>query len=77
MNSSRLGGSSSSIRGRTVTVAACEAEAGKDRVLHLAPEPGTDLVLFNALLDLRRRQGMDRQGVHRGQHSSGRSGERR
>lgn len=35
---------------RTVTVSACEAEAGKDRVLHLAPEPGTDLVLFNALL---------------------------
>lgn len=35
---------------RTVTVAACEAEAGKDRVLHLAVEPGTDLVLFNALL---------------------------
>jgi arsenite oxidase large subunit len=35
---------------RTVTVAACEAEAGKDRVLHLALEPGTDLVLFNALL---------------------------
>lgn len=35
---------------RTVTIAACEAEAGKDRVLHLALEPGTDLVLFNALL---------------------------
>lgn len=35
---------------RTVTVAACEAEAGKDKVLHLALEPGTDLVLFNALL---------------------------
>jgi arsenite oxidase large subunit len=35
---------------RTVTVAACEAEAGKDRVLHLALESGTDLVLFNALL---------------------------
>ncbi|MCO6179361.1 arsenate reductase (azurin) large subunit [Ciceribacter sp. RN22] len=34
---------------RTVTVAACEAEAGKDRVLHLAIEPGTDLVLFNTL----------------------------
>ena len=35
---------------RTVTVAACEAEAGADRVLHLAIEPGTDLVLFNGLL---------------------------
>ena len=35
---------------RTVTVGACEAEAGKDRVLHLAIEPGTDMVLFNGLL---------------------------
>ncbi|RPI37699.1 MAG: arsenate reductase (azurin) large subunit, partial [Hyphomicrobiaceae bacterium] len=35
---------------RTSTVAACETEAGKDRVLHLAIEPGTDMVLFNALL---------------------------
>ncbi|MDR3494035.1 MAG: arsenate reductase (azurin) large subunit, partial [Ancalomicrobiaceae bacterium] len=35
---------------RTLTVAACEAEAGADRVLHLALEPGTDLVLFNGLL---------------------------
>ena len=35
---------------RTVTVNACEAEAGKDRVLHLALNSGTDLVLFNALL---------------------------
>jgi arsenite oxidase large subunit len=35
---------------RTATVAACEAEAGKDNVLHLALESGTDLVLFNALL---------------------------
>lgn len=35
---------------RTTTVAACEAEAGKDRVLHLAIEPGTDLALFNAML---------------------------
>ncbi len=33
---------------RTSTVAACEAEAGKDRVLHLAIEPGSDMVLFNA-----------------------------
>jgi arsenite oxidase large subunit len=35
---------------RTVTVAACEADAGKDRVLHLAIEPGSDLALFNTLL---------------------------
>jgi arsenite oxidase large subunit len=33
---------------RTVTVNACEVEAGKDNVLHLAVNPGTDLVLFNA-----------------------------
>jgi arsenite oxidase large subunit len=35
---------------RTSTVSICEAEAGKDRVLHLALESGTDLVLFNAIL---------------------------
>lgn len=35
---------------RTTTVNACEIEAGKDRVLHLAIEPGTDLMLFNALM---------------------------
>jgi arsenite oxidase large subunit len=34
---------------RTVTVNACEVEAGKDRVLHLAINSGTDLALFNAL----------------------------
>ncbi len=34
---------------RTVTVNACEAEAGKDNVLHLAINSGTDLALFNAL----------------------------
>ena len=34
---------------RTVTVNACEIEAGKDRVLHLAINSGTDLALFNAL----------------------------
>jgi arsenite oxidase large subunit len=33
---------------RTVTVNACEAEATKDRVMHLAINPGTDLALFNA-----------------------------
>lgn len=35
---------------RTPTIAACEAEAGKDNVLHLAIKSGTDLALFNALL---------------------------
>ncbi|MDQ2081659.1 arsenate reductase (azurin) large subunit [Xanthobacteraceae bacterium Astr-EGSB] len=35
---------------RTVTVNACEVEAGKDNVLHLALNSGTDLVLFNAWL---------------------------
>jgi arsenite oxidase large subunit len=34
---------------RTVTVNACEIEAGKENVLHLAINPGTDLALFNAL----------------------------
>ena len=34
---------------RTVTVNACEVEAGKDNVLHLAINSGTDLALFNAL----------------------------
>ena len=33
---------------RTVTVNACEVEAGKDNVMHLALNSGTDLVLFNA-----------------------------
>jgi len=35
---------------RTVTINACETEAGKDNVLHLAINSGTDLALFNALL---------------------------
>lgn len=34
---------------RTVTVAACEAEAGRENVLHLQINSGTDLALFNAL----------------------------
>ena len=50
---------------RTVTVNACEVEAGKDNVLHLAINSGTDLALFNALLHLHRRQGLGRQGLHR------------
>lgn len=35
---------------RTVTVNACEAEAGKENVLHLAIKSGTDLALFNGIL---------------------------
>ena len=42
---------------RTVTVNACEVEAGKDNVLHLAINSGTDLVLFNALLTYIAEQG--------------------
>jgi arsenite oxidase large subunit len=34
---------------RTPTIAACEAEAGSENVLHLAINSGTDLALFNAL----------------------------
>ncbi len=35
---------------RTVTINACEVEAGADRVMHLAINSGTDLALFNAWL---------------------------
>jgi len=35
---------------RTVTVNAAEVEAGKDNVLHLAINSGTDLALYNAIL---------------------------
>ena len=35
---------------RTVSVNACEMEAGKENVLHLALNPGTDMVLLNALM---------------------------
>jgi arsenite oxidase large subunit len=34
---------------RTVTINACEVEAGKGNVLHLAIQSGTDLALFNTL----------------------------
>ncbi|NOG73643.1 arsenate reductase (azurin) large subunit [Roseicella sp. DB1501] len=34
---------------RTPTIAACEVEAGKENVLHLAINSGTDLALFNAI----------------------------
>jgi len=42
---------------RTVTVNACEAEAGKDNVLHLQINSGTDLALFNALFTYIAEQG--------------------
>ena len=49
---------------RTVTVAACEAEAGTDGVLHLQLNSGTDLVLFNALLAYVAEQGwLDREFI--------------
>ena len=35
---------------RTATIASCEAEVGRQNVLHLAINSGTDLALFNALL---------------------------
>jgi arsenite oxidase large subunit len=47
---------------RTVTVNACEVEAGKDNVLHLAINSGTDLALFNAWLTYIAEQGwVDRE----------------
>ena len=55
---------------RTVTVNACEIEAGKDNVLHLAINSGTDLVLFNAWLTYIFDQGwIDRDFVE--QHTTG------
>ncbi|MEO1312804.1 MAG: arsenate reductase (azurin) large subunit [Pseudomonadota bacterium] len=35
---------------RTVTVRACEEAAGAENVLHLQPNSGTDIALFNAML---------------------------
>ena len=47
-----------------MTVNACEAEAGKDNVLHLAINSGTDLALFNALLTYVAEQGwLDRDFI--------------
>lgn len=49
---------------RAVTVNACEIEAGKDNVLHLAINSGTDLALFNAWLTYIAEQGwMDRDFI--------------
>ena len=45
---------------RTVTVNACEVEAGKDRVMHLAINSGTDLALFNAWLTYIADEGLGR-----------------
>jgi arsenite oxidase large subunit len=60
---------------RTSTVSICEAETGKDRVLHLAVEPGTDMVLFNALLtDRDRRQRLAGQDLHSCLHQRLRQG---
>ena len=42
---------------RTVTVNACEVEAGKDNVLQLAINSGTDLALFNTLFTYITEQG--------------------
>ena len=53
---------------RTATVAIAEQIAGKDNVLHLDIEPGTDIALFNGAVHLRRRAGLDRQGLHRQAH---------
>jgi arsenite oxidase large subunit len=50
---------------RISTVAACEAEAGKDEVLHLAIEPGTDMALLNALLTYFDQKGRQDKGLHR------------
>jgi arsenite oxidase large subunit len=55
---------------RTVTVNACEAAAGKENVLHLAINSGTDLALFNALLTFVADQGwLDRAFIDA--HTSG------
>ncbi|MCK7468818.1 MAG: hypothetical protein MZU91_12300 [Desulfosudis oleivorans] len=53
---------------RSATVAICEQVAGKDNVLHLDIEPGTDTALFNALFTYVVEQGWHRQGLHRQAH---------
>ena len=50
---------------RTVTVNACEVAAGKENVLHLAINSGTDLALFNAMLTYVADQGWLDQALHR------------
>ena len=49
---------------RTVTVRACEEAAGPENVLHLQPNSGTDLALFNAILTYVADQGwVDREFI--------------
>ena len=50
---------------RTVTVNACEVEAGKDNVLHLADQLGHRPRAVQRAAHLCRRQGLGRQGLHR------------
>ena len=60
---------------RTVTVNACEVEAGKDNVLHLAINSGTDLALFNALLTYIADQGwIDKEFIAASHHRLRRGG---
>src|SRR6202795_2308672 len=55
---------------RTVTVAVCEQAAGKDNVLHLDIQPGTDIALFNGLFTYVIQQGwIDRDFI--AQHTKG------
>ena len=61
---------------RTVTINACEVEAGKDRVMHLAINSGHRPRAVQRLADLHRREGLDRQGVHRGLDQGLRQGRR-
>ena len=62
---------------RTVSVNACEVEAGADNVLHLAVNPGTDMVLLNALLTHVADQGWIGPRLHRRPHGPERAGRRR
>ncbi len=55
---------------RTVTVNACEVEAGKDKVMHLAINSGSDLALFNAWLTYIADQGWT-DGDFIGAHTKG------
>jgi arsenite oxidase large subunit len=55
---------------RTVTVNACEIEAGRSNVLHLALNSGTDLILLNAIMTEIAAQGwLDRDFIAK--HTSG------
>lgn len=55
---------------RTVTVNACELEAGQGNVLHLAINSGTDLILLNALMtEIAAKGWIDRDFI--GEHTAG------